>query len=117
MSNVKIDDIGIMPKKFKKSAVLCVKFLKYLCSSTFKQQLKFDIRKGKIYRRNIKDNRFSYWKVKDPFIKEYDHASSMMLRKSGKQDDEKFADAKARLRQNIQTMGEIIIAVGKGELY
>jgi hypothetical protein len=32
-------------------------------------------------------------------------------------DKEKFADAKARLRQGIKTMGEIILAVGKGDLF
>lgn len=30
---------------------------------------------------------------------------------------EKFADAKTRLRQGIKTMGDLILAVGKGDLF
>lgn len=88
-----------MPKKFKTPAVLCVKFLSYLCANTFKQRIVFDIRSGKIYKQNTKDAKFSFWKVKDPFIKEYDHANSMILRKVGSV--EKMTDAKARLRMHI----------------
>jgi hypothetical protein len=45
-----IDDFGVgsMHKKLKSQAVMCVKFLKFLCANTFKQQLIFDLRNGKI---------------------------------------------------------------------
>lgn len=102
-----------MHKKLKSQAVMCVKFLKFLCANTFKQQLIFDLRKGKIMQRNLNSHKFNYWKIRDPFIKELNHAHTMMM--GGGQ--EKFADAKTRLRQGIKTMGDLILAVGKGDLF
>lgn len=64
--------------------MLSVKFLKFLCANTFKFKLEFNMQKGRVFKKSLKDkDRFSgmYWKVKDPFIKEYNYG--MSLKKQG----------------------------------
>jgi hypothetical protein len=66
----------------KQPGMLCIKFLKFLCINTFKHKLEFSIVKGRVFKRTLteKDRLVgSYWKVKDPFIKEYNYAKSLRL--------------------------------------
>ena len=100
-------------KMYKQSCMLAVKFLKFLCANTFKFKLEFNMRKGRVFKKALNDkDRFSgiYWKVKDPFIKEYNYG--MSLRKQG----ELSGESKRRLKEAIVSFSEIIRAISDDKL-
>lgn len=97
--------------KDKQSCLLCVKFLKFICINTFKHKLVFDIANGRISKRTFSaKDRGVFWKVKDPFIKEYNYGRSLRL------DTELESHSKRRLSSVLASMAEIIRAISKSQL-
>jgi hypothetical protein len=98
---------------FKQPIMLCVKFLKFLCINTFKKKLEFNLAKGRVFKRNLTDKdrlMGTYWKVKDPFIKEYNYAKDLKL------PNELSGHSKRRLKDAITSMTSLIESISNNTL-
>jgi len=77
LSEMRVNELTTGYKKIEKTpSVMAIKFLRFIAMHTFKQKLIFDLKRGKIFKRTISQDdkiRCNYWKVKDPFIKEYNY--------------------------------------------
>ena len=93
--------------------MLAVKFMKFLCAHTFKYQLTFNLKKGKVFKKALtlkNKNFFSYWKIKDPFINELNYGVELRLK------GVKDSAARHRLKHLVLSMESLICAISKGEL-
>ena len=98
----------------KLPCMLAVKFLKFMTTNTFKNKLVFDVAKGRVSKKNLSEqDRLIgiYWKIKDPFIKEYDYGFHMRKK------SELSGEAKNRLKSTLASMREIISAISRCALF
>lgn len=96
----------------KTMCMLAVKFMKFLIRNTFKQQLVFDIKAGRVYRRVIKEvdrkQGSKFWKIQDPFIKEFNYGTEFHIRGELRSAEN---NPKQRLKHMLAEMKALIYAV------
>ena len=99
---------------------MAIKFIRYLYRHTFERQLVFDIKLGKIFRRTLKEadrkRADRFWKIKDPFIKEFVYGGEFQIR-----DQQWTADSNPKQRLNLllAEMKNLVeaIQIGKGSTW
>jgi hypothetical protein len=93
--------------------------LRFLLKNTFKSQLKFDIRQGRVFKVNLTraDKELArYWKVKDPYLPKIDYAWQDMRDKKEENFKTQSNRARKSYEETIERIREILFWASEGKL-